>query len=181
MITFRMRLRPDDQYEPAHPEAEGLALIWNDPARTYEELRAHLLSLVEEHMPGVYTLEWNVDELRALRLAEVTERTRVLLREGFAYGAGGLHFPCDSAAQAYYNLLRIQAAPLLGLTLSYPIVVPTVDDASDVALGNPATLGPFLAAAAAHVRAIRDGDANLKRALRTAQTVAAVQAVVDAR
>lgn len=180
MITFRMRLRAEDNnWIPDHPGIIGdVAAILNDPSRPREEIRTELFGYVDANYPGMFTLEWEPDELRDVRLAEVTDRTRTLLRDGFSYASNV--FASDTSAQAFYNLLRLQSAPLLGLAISYPIIIPTLDDASDVSL-SAGGLALFLAAAGAHVRAVRDGDALLKRALRAATTVAAIQAVQDTR
>ncbi len=181
-ILFRMRLREDGQFTPDHVESNDAGLVWDDPTKTYEEKREMLFGIIDAdpRFAGMYRLEWLPEELRADRVAAVTERTRLLLREGFMYGTTGQRFASDSSSQAYYNLLRIESAPALGFVVSYPVVIPTLDDQSDVEL-TAFTLPLFLAAAASHVRAIRNGDAALKRELREAETLEAIAAVVDTR
>lgn len=178
MITLRIKLS-GDQWIVANEGYEGVGgSLYNDPAipKTLDERRAELLALIEPNYPDIFTLEWQPEELRGLRLAEITERTRALLRGGFAYS--GLVFPCDASAQAYYNLLRIE---LRDEAEELPVVIGTLDDQGDVSLENAPALGAFLDAAADWVRATRDGDASLKRALRQAQTVEDINAVVDDR
>ena len=126
--------------------------------------------------------EKDANHLPAIRTdkeALIDRRTRELIDGGFEYPA---------SSGVYFSLSAESQRTLMGLNqerdaveIAYPVVGNSKDDTTTVALAAAADIRAFYFTALGTVRAHKDSGTALKDQVRAATTVAAVNAVADAR
>ena len=115
-----------------------------------------------------------VIRIRKLRIAQVNARTAVLIEQGFSYG--GEVFSLSLTAQA--NLQDLYARRT---SISWPLTIEVGDDSKTLVLADQAAGGAYYLSARNTIDGHRLTGRALKDQLRTATTLAELEAVVDSR
>jgi hypothetical protein len=118
----------------------------------------------------------SIQRYKNKKIAAIDERTGELIRMGFSYG-GKIFSLSDNAQRKMIGTHEVKDHP----ALVYPVEWNTKDDLDSVLLSNAAELDAFYLTGLGTMRAHIDSGTTLKRDVRSATTLAEVQAVVDAR
>lgn len=120
----------------------------------------------------------SLDAVKAEKIAAIDERTRELIKEGFAFAGGG--FSMSDAAQR--NWIALSSGMANGL-IPFPLTVSTIDESGHVLKSADelkAFLGAYLLYQADPDQPLGAGRA-LKELVTAAKTVEEVEAIVDDR
>lgn len=173
--TFRIKLeeRPGKQavWVPVHPELAFCGRV--DDETPEEQVREALWALVDEQLPGLYTLDYDLEEVRGEVLARIDERSDEML-ESFTFE--DVVFSLSPKAQIRYEYMDRKAD-----SLPYPLTINSLDDRSILVLTEPARTHAFCEASTTHVLTVIGSGTQQKDLIRSATTVEELQAYVDPR
>jgi hypothetical protein len=116
----------------------------------------------------------NLDELKALRMEQIDQRTGVLISQGFTYNTKVF----SMSENAQNNLLGSYSARDL---LTYPFDWNTKDDSETYQIADSTEMANFFMAALTFKKGHQDSGTTLKGQVRDAVDIAAVNAIVDNR
>jgi hypothetical protein len=117
--------------------------------------------------------------LKQHRILEIDRRTRELFAAGFVYPPGsGIRYSLSTQSQ--FNL-EVVDRNRLALEMTYPVIWNRLNDDGTVSLDDAIELHGFYLTALGTGRGILDGGTVLKAAVRSATTIAEVEAVEDTR
>ena len=174
MPTFRVKLSSDQKtWVPAHAELANHMAAHAGPEVTEEQARGMLWRIAEELVPGEYTLDYDLEELRGEVLARIDARSDELLK-GFEYN--GVVFSLSEKAQIRYEYMDRTAD-----TLPYPLPINSLDDRDMLVLTDPAQTHEFCHASTVHVLTVIGSGTQQKDIIRAATTIEELQAYVDPR
>ena len=116
----------------------------------------------------------DLDELRALRMAEIDAKTEELISEGFTYQSKLFSLSLNSQ-------INISALNQSRTELSYPITYNTKDDMDAYSVTDATDMNNMYMTALSVKKAHLDSGSSLKQQIRDAADIAAVNAVIDNR
>lgn len=171
---FEIRKRPDGFWVAADPAAEPHARFMQDDESTLSQIRYYLFARVDEAMPGVYALDWEINQVRQEAFARIDARSDALIAAGFRFQ--DVVFSLSNEAQIRYATMMMMADHL-----GYPLSINSLDDKNKVELVSADHTRAFCIAALNHVRGVVDSGTVQKDHVRTLMTADELAQYVDPR
>jgi hypothetical protein len=170
--TFRVRRRADGVWTADHKELDRFYMEYHGD--TYQDARQALFPIIEEQLPGEYTLDMPLDDAKKLAFEQIDARTTALIDAGFVFE--DVRFSCSVKAQVRYSTMLLVAN-----TLAYPLPINSLDDLEVLELQDSTHTTGFCIAALNHVRAAIDSGTAQKDTVRAMTDVETVLDHVDPR
>lgn len=165
------------QWVPANPELASLQLVYGNDDMPPEDIRRSLFeNEISISFPGQYSLDSDLEDLRAEKFAEIDLRTQELIAKGMPYG-GKIYSLSANARDNYSGMLVAESRGFM----SYPITFNTLDDLGQITIENAGELDYFCGTAMGVVKLHTGSGTALKKLVREATTPEELAVVVDDR
>jgi hypothetical protein len=170
---------------------------WTHPV-THKSFPANWLSVSTIYDRDAEGIEWypdpeppepTIEQLKAAKDAAIESRTQAIFAAGVPARVGGTWYRFDTrtgarAATNWSNLMHATSAVLTGIVPAaavFPKNISTINDGTILVLANAAESAAFWAELMSFDAAITTAGATLRKSVKDATTIEAVNAIVDNR
>jgi hypothetical protein len=172
--AFEIKKRSDGFWVPADAGIEHVARFMQDDVSTLTQIRYYLFAAVNAAVPGVYSLDWELSQLRTDAFARIDQRSDELIIAGFRFQ--DVVFSLSNEAQTRYITMMVTAD-----YLSYPLDINSLDDNSKVTLVSADHTRQFCLTALVHVKGVVDSGTLQKDFIRATDDRDVIALFVDPR